>query len=111
MATRGFSMGGEVSAPERNIDKDAPQGMRQEILDIAFSIAEHNSDVRLTPDLIYRVVSQRSESLLPETHTVASVMQPVGTSVGAPWPRAYDIILRLAREFDQERFSDFQHEI
>jgi len=58
MVTRGFSMGGEVVPPERNVDNDAPQGMRQEVLDVAFSIAEHAGVHGLTPDRLYRVVSQ-----------------------------------------------------
>ena len=111
MATRGFSMGGEVSAQERNIDKDAPQGMRQEILDVAFSIAEHNSDVRLTPDLIYRVVSQ-TLGIAPSGNPYGGFRYAAARDLSrAPWPRVYDIILRLAREFDQEWYAEFQQGI
>jgi hypothetical protein len=111
MATRGFSMGGEVSPPERNIDKDAPQGMRQEILDVAFSIAEHNTDARLTPDLIYRVISQ-TLGIAPSGNPYGGFRYAAGRDLSrAPWPRVYDIILRLAREFDLKRYAEFQHGI
>lgn len=111
MATRGFSMGGEVSPPERNIDEDAPQGVRQEILDVAFSIAEHNSDAGLTPDLIYHVVSQ-TLGIAPSGNPYGGFRYAAGRDLRrAPWPRVYDIILRLSREFDQERYAEFQHGI
>jgi hypothetical protein len=104
-------MGGEISAPERNIDKDAPQGMRQEILDAAFSIAEHNSDARLTTDLIYRVVSQ-TLGIAPSGNPYGGFRYAAARDLSrAPWPRVYDIILRLAREFDQEWYAEFQQGI
>src|SRR5260370_14415106 len=108
MATRGFSMGGEVSPPERNIDKEAPQGMRQEILDVALSIAEHNRDARLTPDLIYRVVSQ-ALGVAPPGNPYGGFRYSAGRDLGrAPWPRVYDIILRLAREIEPEHYTEVQ---
>jgi len=109
MGTRRFSMGGDLRSPERNIDNDAPLGMRQEILDVAFSIAEHSSS-RPTPDLIYRIVSQ-TLGIASSGNPYSGFRYAAGRDLRqAEWPRVYDVILRLASEFDQVgRFEDFQH--
>jgi hypothetical protein len=111
MATRGFSMGGEAPPPTRNIDHDAPQSMRQEILDVAFSIAEHSSNGP-TPDLIYRIVSQLL-GIAPSGNPYSGFRYAAGRDIRrAAWPRVYDLILRLASEFDRgECFGEFQQGI
>ena len=39
---RDFSSSDEIQPPLRNIDSDAPLGMRQELTDLIFHIVEHN---------------------------------------------------------------------
>jgi hypothetical protein len=109
MATREFSMGGNIPPPERNIDNDAPQGMRQEVLDVAFSIAEHSGDPQITPDHIYRLVSQ-TLGIATSGNPYGGYRYAAGRDLrGAGWPRVYDVVLRLAREFHQVgSFAEFQ---
>lgn len=54
---RDFSSSEEVEPPIRNIDSDAPHGMRQELIDLAFHLVEHNPS-SLNEGLLYRVVCQ-----------------------------------------------------
>jgi len=109
MTTRGFSVGGQVPPPERNIDNDAPYGMRQEVVDVAFSIAEHSSAGGPTPDRLYRVVSQ-TLGIAPAGNPYGGYRYATGRDLRqAEWPRVFDVILRLAFEFAQVgRFADFQ---
>jgi hypothetical protein len=109
MNTRGFSISGNLPLPERTIDSDAPQPMRQEILDIGFSLAEHGNRQEPTPDRIFRIVSQ-TLGIAPSGNPYAGFRHAAGRDLQrADWPRVYDVILRLASEFDRaERFTEFQ---
>jgi len=109
MTTRGFSMSGNLPLPERNIDCDAPQPMRQEILDVAFSIAEHSNHQEPTADRIYRIVSQ-ALGIAPSGTPYAGFRYAAGRDLRqTAWPRVYDLIVRLAFEFDHVgRFAEFQ---
>jgi hypothetical protein len=57
MNTRQFS-GGVNRPPARDVE-DAPEQMRVEFVDVAFSIAEHNDDTNNEP---VRRVAQRIEA-------------------------------------------------
>jgi len=109
MTTRGFSMSGNLPVTQRNIDSDAPQPMRQEILDIAFSLAEHGNRQEPTPDRIFRIVSQ-TLGIAPSGNPWAGFRHAAGRDLrGADWPRVYDVVVRLASEFDRAaRFGEFQ---
>ncbi|MBW2062479.1 MAG: hypothetical protein JRI95_13100 [Deltaproteobacteria bacterium] len=54
---REFSSSDEVERPVRNIDLDAPDGMRQELIDLFFHLAEHNSPP-LNEGTMHRIVCQ-----------------------------------------------------
>jgi hypothetical protein len=109
MSTRGFSLGGQIPPPQRNIDSDAPQPMRQEILDVAFSLAEHRDRNGPIPDQIYRIVSQ-TLGIAPSGAPYGGFRYAAGRDLSrAEWQRVYDVILRLAAEFDHVgQFDIFQ---
>jgi hypothetical protein len=108
MGTRRFSAG-EGPAVLRTIDNDAPNGLRQEILEVAFSIAENATGMQTTPERIQRIVSQ-TLGIAPSGNPWAGYRHAAGRDLDrAPWERAYDVILRLAAEFDHVgRFDEFR---
>jgi hypothetical protein len=110
VSTRGFSLGGHIPPPQRNVDDDAPQPMRQEILDVAFSLAEHGDHSGPDPDRIYRIVSQ-TLGIAPSGDPYSGFRYAAGRDLSrAEWPRVYDVIIRLAAEFDRvEKFDEFQN--
>jgi hypothetical protein len=83
--------------------------MRQEILDVAFSIAEHSNHQEPTADRIYRIVSQ-ALGIAPSGTPYAGFRYAAGRDLRqAAWPKVYDLIVRLAFEFDHVgRFAEFQ---
>lgn len=109
MSTRSFTLGGQIAPPQRSIDSDAPPPMRQEVLDVAFSLAEHSAGNGPNPDQIYRIVSQ-TLGIAPSGVPYGGFRYAAGRDLSrADWPRVYDVILRLAAEFDRAgQFDDFQ---
>ncbi len=109
MSTRGFSLGGHVPPPQRNVDNEAPEPMRQEILDAAFSLGEHSDRSGPNPDRVYRIVSQ-TLGIAPSGNPYGGYRYAAGRDLNrAEWPRVYDVIIRLAAEFDQAgKFDEFQ---
>ncbi len=95
--------------PERGVDDDAPQGLRQEIVDAAFAIAEHSGHEGPPPERLYRIVSQ-TLGIPPSGNPYSGFRYATGRDLGrAEWPRVYDVALRLAFEFRQVgRFNEFQ---
>jgi hypothetical protein len=96
---RGFSSQSSGSSQTRNVD-DAPRSMRQELVDLFFSIAEHNPD-EIPPEHIYRATAQ---SLGIEASGVpySGFRYATGRDVrNVDWPRVYDLIMRLFPDFER----------
>ena len=96
---RGFSSQGSGSSDIRNVE-DAPRPMRQELIDLFFSIAEHSPD-EIPPEHIYRATAQ---SLGIESSGVpySGFRYATGRDIAkVDWPRVYDLIMRLFPDFDR----------
>jgi hypothetical protein len=106
MSGRDFSMSGEIPQPERRIDNDAPATMRVELIDSIFALADNTGPSERT---LYNAVTGALG--------VIAAVNPYGTLSrraaehlrDADWPRVYDIILRLVREFERVgRFDEYR---
>jgi len=92
-------MGGELTPPGRNIDYDAPTSLRNELVDLAFYLAEHNSGAQPTDYQVYHVICQ-SLGFTVSTSPMSSYRARCSRDINqVPWPRVYDLILRLGLEF------------
>ncbi|MGA9754526.1 MAG: hypothetical protein WBV23_05220 [Desulfobaccales bacterium] len=95
---RDFSSSDEFPQPVRNIDSDAPQAMRQELIDLIFHLAEHNSPP-LSDDRMYRIISQ-SLGISASGQPYGGYRYAAGRDLrSADWKRVYDLICRLWPEF------------
>lgn len=95
---RGFSAQAGDSQV-RNVE-DAPRPMRQELVDLFFTIAEHSPD-EIPPEHIYRATAQ---SLGIEASGVpySGYRYATGRDIrGVDWSRVYDLIVRLFPDFDR----------
>jgi hypothetical protein len=96
---RGFSEQSPDSSGARNLE-DAPRPMRQELIDLFFSLSEHSqSDV--PPEHVYRATAQ---SLGIEAAGVpyGGFRHASGRDIrGVAWPRVYDLISRLWMDFER----------
>lgn len=97
---RDFSAQAGPTPETRNLE-DAPQPMRQELIDLFFSLAEHHED-EIPAEHIYRVTCQslgNSASGVP----YSGFRYAAGREVkGVEWPRVYDLISRLWPDFDRQ---------
>lgn len=95
---RDFSSSNELPPKVRNVDSDAPMGLRQELIDLIFHIAEHNSPP-LNTELIHRIICQ-SIGTHPSGQPYGGFRYAAGRDINkAAWPRVYDLICRLWPEF------------
>lgn len=95
---REFSASDEVERPVRDIDSDAPAGMRQELIDLFFHLAEHNSPP-LNDGSMYRIVCQ-SLGERASGQPYSGFRYAAGRDFAkAGWQRVYDVICRLWPEF------------
>lgn len=99
---RSFSGQAGGASGTRDLE-DAPLPMRQELVDLFFSLAEHNHD-EVPPEHIYQVICQ---SLGINSFSVPySYRSTAGRDVrGVDWPRFYDLISRLWPDFDRQGFG------
>ena len=77
----------------RNIDNDAPAGLRHEFVDLVFSIYEQNlpQNVRY----IYQIIAQ-TIGIQPVSNPSAGYRHASSRELSqADWPRVYDLICRL----------------
>ena len=109
MNTRQFS-GGVNRPPARDVE-GAPDQMRVEFVDVAFSIAEHNDDTNNEPSSAgtYQIICQT----LGLANFAANPMNGFRHRaqqylVEAPWPRFYDVVLRLIQAFGNNRFNQYR---
>jgi hypothetical protein len=100
---RGFTARSGSDTGTRNVE-DAPQSMRQELIDLFFSLAEHNQE-EIPPDHVYRVICQ-SLGISPSGSPYSGYRYASGRDVrGVEWPRIYDLISRLWPDFNKQGFG------
>jgi hypothetical protein len=107
MSGRDFSLSEEFPIPRRYVDNDAPIPMRTEFIYAAFGLA--NEEQGPSERVLYNAVSG--------SLGVIGAVQPYGGLAHrsaellsrAEWPRVFDIILRLAVEFERSgRLADYR---
>jgi hypothetical protein len=103
---RDFSASQNANAPLRNIDADAPAGMRQEIVDLVFFISENTSALQWpSPRQVYQVSCQ-SIGVQASGNPAAGFRQALGRDIAnVEWRRVYDLICRLWPEFETQGLS------
>ncbi len=95
---RDFSASDEVEPKVRNIDSDAPAGLRHELVDLVFHLAEHNSPP-LNEERMHRIISQ-SIGVSASGQPYGGFRYAAARDLGrADWQRVYDVICRLWPEF------------
>jgi hypothetical protein len=100
---RSFSGQSGDGAGVRDVE-DAPGAMRQELVDLFFSIAEHNQD-EISPEHIYRATSQ-SLGIHASGMPYSGYRYATGRDVrNVDWPRIYDLIARLWADFERQGFG------
>jgi len=96
---RDFSSSDEFNSEVRNIDSDAPEGMRQELIDLVFCLVEHNSPP-LSDERIHRIICQ-SLGVRASGQPYSGFRYAAGRDLArADWKRVYDLICRLWHEFN-----------
>jgi hypothetical protein len=97
---RGFSEQSPGSSGVRNLE-DAPPPMRQELVDLFFSLAEHNQE-EIPPQHVYQVICQ-SLGIRPSGSPHSGYRHAAGRAVrDVEWPRIYDLVARLWPDFDKQ---------
>lgn len=100
---RAFSSHSGDGSETRNME-DAPDPMRLELVDLFFSIAEHNHD-EIPPEHIYRVIGQ-SLGIHSSGVPYSGYRYATGRDIRkVDWPRIYDLIARLWPDFDRQGFG------
>jgi hypothetical protein len=100
---RAFSSHSGDGSETRNVE-DAPEPMRQELVDLFFSIAEHNHD-EIPPEHVYRVIGQ-SLGIHASGAPYSGYRSATGRDVRkVEWPRIYDLIARLWPDFERQGFG------
>lgn len=96
---RDFSSSDEFQPAVRNIDSDAPAGLRQELIDLIFHLAEHNSPP-LIDERMHRIICQ-SLGVSASGQPYSGFRYAAGRDLRkADWHRVYDVICRLWPEFE-----------
>jgi len=105
MAIRSFTSQLEDSAG-RTVDNDAPAGVRQEFIDLAFHIFEQTK--RYDDARLFRIIMQ-SLGLAAAGQPWAGYRHAVGRDINnVEWPRVYDLICRLWPELPSDLQQDYQ---
>lgn len=100
---RGFTTAeGRVPAT-RTVDDDAPDGLRQEFVDLVFGLAEQN---QLDAAGIHRAATQ-SLGMHVAAQPYGGFRYALGRDIGqVEWPRVYDLLVRLWRDFSAADCAD-----
>lgn len=102
---RDFTSSEELSPTIRNVDSDAPLGMRHELTDLFFHLTEHNSPP-LDVEIMQRIISQ-SIGTKASGNPYGGFRYAAGRDIeNADWPRVYDLICRLWTEFESAGVSE-----
>jgi hypothetical protein len=100
MAFRSFSSQFDDAAASRNVDNDAPVGLRQEWVDAVYFALERQPSGFTKSDEknLYNIISQ-SLGIQPSGDPYGGFRYAIGRDAGrADWPRFYDVITRVAAE-------------
>jgi hypothetical protein len=103
MAIRSFSSQFEDTTANRDVDNDAPAGLRQEWVDVVYLVLERQPRGFSKPDerKLYNIISQ-SLGIRPSGEPSSGFRHAIGRNVGgADWQRFYDLIIRVAAEIPQ----------
>jgi hypothetical protein len=101
---REFSSSSEFAPPARTIDSDAPDGLRQELIDVIFHLAE-NYPMHLTSQHIHKVICQ-SIGMAASGQPYGGYRYAVGRDLAkVNWVRVYDLICRLWPEFQKDNLA------
>jgi hypothetical protein len=96
---RDFSAHSSGASGARNLE-DAPDGMRQELLDLYYLLTEHRSE-EVPPERLYNVICQ-SLGIRPPGYPDRGYRHASGRDVRkVDWPRIYDLIVRLWPDFER----------
>jgi hypothetical protein len=89
----------------RSCDNDAPSGLRQEFIDLAFHIFAQ--DRRYDESLLHKIITQ-SLGFAASGQPYGGFRYAAGRDIDkAEWPRIYDLICRLWAELDPNLRSDY----
>ena len=95
--------------PEQRDVEGAPEGMRQELIDCIFGVAELNPGL-IAEERLHRVISQ-SLGIAPAGNPYGGFRYAAGRDIGrVDWPRVYDLISRVFPEFDRVGFGQLYRE-
>lgn len=100
MAIRSFTSQFDDAAASRNVDDDAPAGLRQEYIDAVYMLFERQPQGFNKTDerRLYNVVSQ-SLGIQPSGEPYSGFRYAISRDVNkAEWQRFYDLIIRLGAE-------------
>ena len=100
MAIRSFSSQFEDTTANRDVDNDAPAGLRQEWVDAVYLVLERQPHGLSKPNekKLYNIISQ-SLGIQPSGEPYSGFRYAIGREVSrADWQRFYDLIIRVAAE-------------
>jgi hypothetical protein len=100
MEIRSFSSQFLDNTANRDVDNDAPAGLRQEWVDAVYFVLERQPHGFGNPDekKLYNIISQ-SLGIQPSGQPYSSFRYAIGRDVSrADWQRFYDLIIRVAAE-------------
>lgn len=122
MAIRDFTSQHQPSSANRNMDDDAPSGLRQELIDVVYQV--HRTRTRTVKKSWEPVQGeyhpQFNEANLHKVITQSLGFQPAGEPYGgfryavgrdiqkADWPRVYDLVSRLWDEIPVELKPEYE---
>jgi hypothetical protein len=96
--------------PLRNIDDQAPERMRQELVDVIYHVAEETGG-RVDADRNLYLIIEQSLGFEAAGNPQAGRRQRIGRDIGlAEWHRVYDLISRLWPEFRRVGFQGVYRE-
>lgn len=105
MTWREFSLSDNFPPPERTVDSDAPTSLRNELVDVLFSLAD-STHGKLTPRDVYEIVCGCLGEIPSANPTGGfrreSCVELISTN---DWRRVYDVILRFVHEFTRRSQS------
>lgn len=105
MGTRDFSAEFLRLPLPRSIE-DAPDGMRQELVDVIYQSAELGSNRLSVDDDLYLIIEQ-TLGISAAGNPIAGKRQRIGRDLGqAAWSRVYDVIARVYPEYRKTGAED-----
>jgi hypothetical protein len=98
MGTHDFSGGPDHPQPARTIDDAAPQAMRNQLIDVAFSVTQHSGG-HPTEAQLHQAIGQSLGVQVAGNPMSPRRTQAAGFLAAAEWKRVYDVVLRLVPDF------------